>query len=105
MTSIEIHAKKNAEGEIEMIRTATAEGELILELSLYRITLNHGIFYLVSSCETEGGKECAAAECLGDDFAFAEELYRKLVEGSVPPYTLHEIVNDRFETHRYSGCR
>lgn len=107
MTGFELHSKKNTAGKdtVELIQSTQTEGEACFVISLYRLTLKQDTFYLVSSEKNNAEHRESAAEAIGSDGAYAEEVYGKLVRGCVPPATLHEIITDLVESDRYSVLR
>jgi len=91
-------AEKGA--ELLLLRTERIDKGLSLSFSLYRLTLQAGIFYLASVEDLRAGS--ASLAVIGSDREEAESIYLRLVKGNVPPSTLREIVFDLCESQEYA---
>ena len=90
------------EESLELVRSERSTGELELEFSLQRVSLGGQTFYAVAS-ETCGVQQREiAAELIGSEEERAVFLYKRVVNGVVPPSTLHEIVSDLMDSAEYA---
>ena len=85
-----LSAKEEADRTVECLFCIKCSEELALQISLYRIPIGKAAFYAVATQDAER----IAAELIGTEYQTAESIYRRIVRGTVPPSTLHEVIFD-----------
>lgn len=85
-----LSVKEERDRTVERLFCINCSEELALQISLYRIPIGTTAFYAIVTQDAEQ----IAAELIGTEYQAAESIYRRIVRGTVPPSTLHEMIFD-----------